>query len=129
MLPRSLPRHPSRGRQLGTNSLIVIVSSSMIWLQHKASCYRGHVSGPGVSICNSGHNAITWRAESRTHLSKQTSPSTEHSRKASNVWGIPSRTDDQLRWVLMSAHKSKCLWMVKSHTHRQVASTMLSIES
>src|ERR1041384_3932774 len=28
-----------------------------------------------------------------------------------------------------SAHKSKCLWVVKSHTHRQVASTMLSIES
>src|SRR3954464_14379800 len=42
MLTSSLPRHPPRGKQLGTNSLIVIVSSSMIWLQHKASCYRGH---------------------------------------------------------------------------------------
>src|SRR3954468_1850982 len=42
MLPSSLPRHPPRGRQLGTNSLIVVVSRSMIWLQHKASCYRGH---------------------------------------------------------------------------------------
>src|SRR3954465_11894428 len=42
MLSSSLPRHPPRGRQLGTNSLIVVVSSSMIWLQHKASCYRGH---------------------------------------------------------------------------------------
>ena len=42
MLPSYLPRHPSRGRQLGTNSLVVIVSSDMIWLQHKASCYRGH---------------------------------------------------------------------------------------
>ena len=42
MLPSSLPRHPPRGRQLGTNSLIVVVSSDMIWLQHKASCYHGH---------------------------------------------------------------------------------------
>src|SRR3954462_9923323 len=38
------------------------------------------VSGPGVCICNSNHNSITWRAESRTHLSKQTRPSTKHSR-------------------------------------------------
>src|SRR3954471_2562557 len=42
MLPSSLPRHPREQAKLGTNSLIVIVSSSMIWLQHKASCYRGH---------------------------------------------------------------------------------------
>src|SRR3954467_10753656 len=42
MLLSSLPRHPPRGRQLRTNSLTVIVSSSMIWLQHKASCYHGH---------------------------------------------------------------------------------------
>src|SRR3954462_5985661 len=42
MLPSSLPRHPPRGMQLGTNSLIVVVSSGMICLQHKASCYRGH---------------------------------------------------------------------------------------
>src|SRR3954471_8483637 len=27
------------------------------------------------------------------------------------------------------AHKSKFLWVVKSHTHRQVTSTILSIES
>src|ERR1041384_5581513 len=31
-----------RGRETGTNSLIVIVCSSRLWLQHKASCYRGH---------------------------------------------------------------------------------------
>src|SRR4051812_11349905 len=61
-----------------------------------------HLSGPGVCICNSNHNSITWRAESRTHLSKQTRPSTEHSRKASYVRGIPSRPDDQLRWVLIA---------------------------
>src|SRR4051812_49559908 len=42
MLPSSLPRHPCEEAKLGTNSLIVIVSSSMIWLQHKASCYCGH---------------------------------------------------------------------------------------
>src|SRR4051812_39510132 len=60
------------------------------------------LSGPGVCVCNSNHNSITWRAESRTHLSKQTRPSTEHSRKASYVRGIPSRPDDQLRWVLIA---------------------------
>src|SRR4051794_6401409 len=60
------------------------------------------MSGPGVCVCNSSHNSITWRAESRTHLSKQTRPSTEHSRKASYVRGIPSRPDDQLRWVLIA---------------------------
>src|SRR3954466_3049353 len=59
------------------------------------------MSGPGVSVCNSSHDAITWRAENRTHLSKQTRPSTEHSRKASNVRGIPARPDDQLRWILI----------------------------
>ena len=42
MLPSSLPRHPCEEAKLGTNSLIVIVSSGRIWLQHKASCYHGH---------------------------------------------------------------------------------------
>src|SRR4051812_35210708 len=59
------------------------------------------VSGPGVSIYKSLYNIVIWRAENRTHLSKQTRPSTERSRKASNVRGIPSRPDDQLRWVLI----------------------------
>src|SRR3954466_3851495 len=49
------------------------------------------LSGPGVCVCNSCYKTITWRAESRTHLSKRTRPSTEHSRKASNVRGTPSR--------------------------------------
>src|SRR3954471_11225179 len=57
--------------------------------------------GPGVSICKPRYNIVIWRAENRTHLSKQTRPSTECSRKASNVRGIPSRPDDQLRWVLI----------------------------
>src|SRR3954467_8721802 len=59
------------------------------------------VSGPGVSVCKSRYDIVIWRAKNRTHLSKQTRPSTERSRKASNVRGIPSRTDDQLRWVLI----------------------------
>jgi hypothetical protein len=33
---------PLRGSKPGTNSLIVIVCSGRVWLQHKASCYRGH---------------------------------------------------------------------------------------
>src|SRR3954469_8720201 len=36
------------------------------------------LSGPGVCICNSDHNATTWRDESDAHLSKQTRPSTKH---------------------------------------------------
>src|SRR4051812_24672616 len=59
------------------------------------------VSGPGVSVCKSRYDIVIWRAENRTHLSKQTRPSTERSRKASYVRGIPSRPDDQLRWVLI----------------------------
>src|SRR3954470_15566988 len=42
MLPSSLPRHPREEAKLGTNSLIIVISSGMIWLQHKASCYHGH---------------------------------------------------------------------------------------
>src|SRR3954464_15280866 len=44
-----------------------------------------HMSGPGICVCNSSHNSIIWRAESRTHFSKQTRPSAEHSQKASYV--------------------------------------------
>src|SRR4051812_24837222 len=59
------------------------------------------MSGPGVSVCKSSYDIVIWRAENRTHLSKQTRTSTERSRKASYVRGIPSRPDDQLRWVLI----------------------------
>src|SRR3954467_6776468 len=31
-----------RGRKPGTNKYKYIVCSGRIWLQHKASCYRGH---------------------------------------------------------------------------------------
>src|SRR4051812_24991572 len=41
MPPSSLPRLPAR-RKTRTNRLIVVVCSSRIQLQHKASCYRGH---------------------------------------------------------------------------------------
>ena len=42
MPPSSLPRHPREEAELGTNSLIVIVHSDRLELQHKASYYRGH---------------------------------------------------------------------------------------
>src|SRR3954467_6243781 len=38
----SLARHPREEAELGANSLIVIVCSDSLKLQHKASCYRGH---------------------------------------------------------------------------------------
>ena len=53
------------------------------------------LSGPGVSLCKSRYNIVIWRAENRTHLSKQTRTSTERSQKASNIRGILSRPDDQ----------------------------------
>src|SRR3954471_15226015 len=33
---------PLRGSKPGNNSLIVVVCSDKVQLQHKASCYRGH---------------------------------------------------------------------------------------
>ena len=54
------------------------------------------LSGPGVSVCKHRYDIVIWRAENRTHLSKQTRPSTDRSWRASNVRGIPSRPDDQL---------------------------------
>src|SRR3954462_12779659 len=42
MPPSSLPRHPREEAELGANSLIVIVCSDRLELQHKVSCYRGH---------------------------------------------------------------------------------------
>src|SRR4051812_23665105 len=35
------------------------------------------MSGPGVSVCKPRYDIVIWRAENRTHLSKQTRPSTE----------------------------------------------------
>src|ERR1043165_852070 len=42
MPPSFLPRHRREEAKPGTNSLIVVVCSGRVWLQHKASCYRGH---------------------------------------------------------------------------------------
>src|ERR1041385_2515063 len=42
MPPRSPPRHPREEENLEPYSLIIIVGSGKIQLQHKASCYRGH---------------------------------------------------------------------------------------
>src|SRR3954464_1938724 len=42
MTPRSVPRHPGEEEKPRTNSLIVVVCSGRVWLQHKASCYCGH---------------------------------------------------------------------------------------
>src|SRR4051812_49724501 len=72
-------------------------SSHYIFITSCVMC----LSGPGVSVWKPRYNTIIWRAENRTHLSKQTRPSTKRSRRASNVRGIPSRPDDQLRWVLI----------------------------
>src|SRR3954469_18861316 len=93
MLPSSLPRHPPRGKQLGTNSLIVVVSSSMIWLKHKASCYRGHgysnrsIFPAGVHLCyatrtdlQGGGNLVRERStEAIRHFIAHLSNSTERS--------------------------------------------------
>src|ERR1041385_1775782 len=42
MPPSSLPQHPCEEEDPEPYSLIVIVCSGKIQLQHKASCYRGH---------------------------------------------------------------------------------------
>src|ERR1041385_1533609 len=42
MPPRSPPRHPSEEESPEPYSLMIIVCSGKIQLQHKASCYRGH---------------------------------------------------------------------------------------
>src|SRR3954467_5184285 len=42
MTLRSIPRLPCEEENPKRISLVVIVCSSRLWLQHKASCYRGH---------------------------------------------------------------------------------------
>ena len=48
------------------------VMSLCLQVMNYGSEFEIMVSGPGVSVCNSSHDAITWRAESRTHLPNQT---------------------------------------------------------
>ena len=61
MPPSSLPRHPREEAKPGTNKYKDIVCSGRIWLQHKASCYRGHgysnrlIFPAGVHWCHTTH--------------------------------------------------------------------------
>src|SRR3954466_8516006 len=93
MPPSSLPRHPREEAKLGTNSLIVIVSSDRLELQHKASCYRGHgypnrlIFPAGVHLCyatrtdlQGGGNLVRERStEAIRHFIAHLSNSTERS--------------------------------------------------
>src|ERR1041385_5001900 len=64
MPPRSLPRHPSEEDNPEPYDLIIIVCSSKIQLQHKASCYCGHgysnrlISPAGVHLCYTTHTDL-----------------------------------------------------------------------
>src|SRR4051812_44657073 len=57
MPPSSPPRHPREEENPEPYSLIIIVSSGKIQLQHKASCYHGHgysnrlIFPAGVHLC------------------------------------------------------------------------------
>src|SRR3954471_4257701 len=57
MPPSSPPRHPREEENPEPYSLIIIVCSGKIQLQHKASCYRGHgysnrlIFPTGVHLC------------------------------------------------------------------------------
>src|SRR3954470_20169889 len=62
MPPRSPPRLPPR-KKPGTNSLIVVVCSSRVWLQHKASCYRGHGYSNILSSLQGLHYCYTTRSD------------------------------------------------------------------
>src|SRR4051812_25036067 len=89
----ALSLHFKWDSQLNTSEMFWIdISRWMI----RSRCRWISVSGPGVSVCKHRYDIVIWRAENRTHLSKQTRPSTERSRRASNMRGIPSRPDDQL---------------------------------
>src|SRR4051812_20640688 len=65
MPPSSLPRHPREEAELGANSLIILVYSDRLELQHKASCYRGHgysnrlIFPAGVHWCVTLHARIS----------------------------------------------------------------------
>src|SRR3954471_24433229 len=57
MPPSSPPRHPREEENPEPYSLIIIVCSGKLQLQHKASCYRGHgylnrlIFPAGVHLC------------------------------------------------------------------------------
>src|SRR3954470_17532480 len=108
MMDSRITRHDEGGKDYNAEAMIIetrnksgSISATPGWKMKQLRRNLIELSGPGVSICKPRYNIVIWRAENRTHLSKQTRTSTEHSRKASNVRGIPSRPDDQLRWVLI----------------------------
>src|SRR3954462_6663184 len=61
MPPSSLPRHPREEAKPGTNKYKDIVCSGRIWLQHKASYYRGHVYSNRLLPCR-GCTTVTLHA-------------------------------------------------------------------
>src|SRR3954466_9140342 len=63
MPPSSLPRHPREEAELGANSLIIIVCSDRLELQHKASCYRGHVYSNRLIFPTGVHWCDTTRSD------------------------------------------------------------------
>src|ERR1041385_6340988 len=67
MPPSSPPSHPSEEENPEPYSLIIIVCSGKIQLQHKASCYRGHgysnrsIFPAGVHFCyTTTHGSPGW---------------------------------------------------------------------
>src|SRR3954465_9808550 len=62
MPPSFLPRHPREEAKPGTNKYKDIVCSGRIWLQHKASCYRGHGYSNRFLPCR-GRTTVTLHAQ------------------------------------------------------------------
>src|SRR3954463_4204671 len=110
MPPSSPPRHPREEENPEPYSLIIIVSSGKIQLQHKASCYRGHgysnrlIFPAGVHLCyatrtdlQGGRNLVRERSTEAirhfiAHLSNSTErPSAGLNPKYAGPW-TPTRT-------------------------------------
>ena len=110
MPPSSPPRHPREEENPEPYSLITIVSSGKIQLQHKASCYRGHgysnrlIFPAGVHLCyatrtdlQGGGNLVRERSTEAirhfiAHLSNSTErPSAGINPKYAGPW-TPTRT-------------------------------------
>src|ERR1041385_4002863 len=110
MPPSSPPRHPREEENPEPYSLIIIVCSGKIQLQHKASCYRGHgysnrlIFPAGVHLCyttrsdlQGGGNLVRERSTEAirhfvAHLSNSTErPSAGLNPKYAEPW-TPTRT-------------------------------------
>src|SRR3954470_6136339 len=73
MPPRSLPRHLAEEEKPGSNSLIVVVCSGRVWIQHKASCYHGHSYSNRLIFPTGVHWCHTTRSDLRdgVHLVRE----------------------------------------------------------